>query len=101
MSLDAMLIWDVTSYPGVVVACRAIGVLHVEQNRTNHDPSVRIRNDRIITHVSATRFKEPIVDPGCRRGRLVRDLGAGLGMSVAGDLERQRGAAVDPALADP
>lgn len=46
--LDAMLLWDVPSYPGVVMACRAIGVLHVEQNRTNHDPSVRIRNDRIM-----------------------------------------------------
>jgi inorganic pyrophosphatase len=46
--LDAMLLWDVPSYPGVVVECRAIGVLHVEQNRTNHDPSKRIRNDRIM-----------------------------------------------------
>ena len=47
--LDAMLLWDVASYPGVVVPCRAIGVMHVEQNRTNHDPSERIRNDRILS----------------------------------------------------
>ena len=46
--LDAMLLWDVPSYPGVVIQCRAIGVLQVEQNRTNNDPSVRIRNDRIL-----------------------------------------------------
>ena len=46
--LDAMLLWDVASYPGVVVLCRALGVLHVEQNRSNHNPSERIRNDRIM-----------------------------------------------------
>ena len=46
--LDAMLPWDVASYPGVVIPCRALGMLQVEQNRRNHDPSERIRNDRII-----------------------------------------------------
>ena len=47
-TLDAMLVWDVASYPGVVVPCRALGILLVEQNRRNHDPSERIRNDRIM-----------------------------------------------------
>jgi inorganic pyrophosphatase len=47
--LDAMLLWDVPSYPGVVVRCRALGVLHVEQNRSNYDPSQRIQNDRIMS----------------------------------------------------
>ena len=46
--LDAMLLWDVASYPGVVVPCRTLGILQLEQNRTNHDPSERLRNDRII-----------------------------------------------------
>jgi inorganic pyrophosphatase len=46
--LDAMVLWDVPSYPGVVLACRAIGVLQVEQNRSNHDRSERVRNDRIL-----------------------------------------------------
>jgi inorganic pyrophosphatase len=46
--LDAMLLWDVASSPGVVVRCRAIGVLRVEQNRTSHQRSERIRNDRIM-----------------------------------------------------
>ena len=27
--LDALLLWDVPSFPGVVVPCRAIGVLQV------------------------------------------------------------------------
>ncbi len=46
--LDAMLLWDVPSFPGVVVPCRAIGVLQVEQNREPHDPSHRVRNDRVL-----------------------------------------------------
>jgi inorganic pyrophosphatase len=46
--LDALVLWDVPSYPGVVLACRAIGVLMVEQNKRNHDPSERVRNDRIL-----------------------------------------------------
>jgi inorganic pyrophosphatase len=46
--VDAMLLWDVASYPGIVVRCRALGVLQVEQNRRNHDRSERIRNDRIM-----------------------------------------------------
>jgi inorganic pyrophosphatase len=46
--LDAMLLWDVPSYPGVVVECRVVGVLQVEQNRANRDPSQRIRNDRVM-----------------------------------------------------
>ena len=47
--LDALLLWDVPSFPGVVVPCRAIGVLQVEQNRRNRDPSERIRNDRVLS----------------------------------------------------
>jgi inorganic pyrophosphatase len=46
--LDALLLWDVPSYPGVVVPCRAIGVLQVEQNRSR-DSSERIRNDRVLS----------------------------------------------------
>jgi inorganic pyrophosphatase len=45
--LDAMLLWDVASYPGIVVHCRAIAVLQVEQNGTRN-PSQRVRNDRIM-----------------------------------------------------
>jgi inorganic pyrophosphatase len=46
--VDAFVIWDVPSFPGVVVACRALGVLNVEQNAVNFDASKRIRNDRIV-----------------------------------------------------
>jgi len=40
--------WDVASFPGVVVECRPLGVLKVEQNAVNFDRSRRVRNDRIL-----------------------------------------------------
>jgi inorganic pyrophosphatase len=46
--LDVFVVWDVSSFPGVVLTCRALGVLRVEQNARNFEPSVRIRNDRVI-----------------------------------------------------
>jgi inorganic pyrophosphatase len=44
--IDAAIWWDVTTYPGVVVPCRALAVVRVEQN--NADRSGRIRNDRVL-----------------------------------------------------
>jgi inorganic pyrophosphatase len=43
--LDAIVMWDGTSYPGVVIPCRPIGVLRVEQ--TNPTARTRERNDRL------------------------------------------------------
>ncbi len=60
--LDAMLLWDVPSVPGVVVPCRAIGVLQVEQNRTNHDRSERIRNDRVMSIPLPARREHAVAD---------------------------------------
>ena len=62
--LDAMLLWDVSSFPGVVIECRALGVLRVEQNKTNHDPSERIRNDRIMAMPVAARREHDVTDIG-------------------------------------
>jgi inorganic pyrophosphatase len=45
--LDAMVLWDHASFPGVVIACRLIGVVGVEQN-SKKTPGTRERNDRII-----------------------------------------------------
>jgi len=45
--LDVMLMWDRSSFPGLVVACRVIGALGVEQNNKVH-PDRRERNDRLL-----------------------------------------------------
>ena len=58
--LDAMVMWDVPSYPGVVIPCRAIGVLQIEQNRRNQDPSERVRNDRILAIPVETRRERDV-----------------------------------------
>jgi inorganic pyrophosphatase len=44
--LDAIVLWDGRSYPGVVLACRPIGVLSVEQS--NLTSQRRERNDRLL-----------------------------------------------------
>ena len=53
--IDAFVMWDVPAYPGVVIPCRVLGVLHVEQNATNFDSSTRISNDRILVLPVAAR----------------------------------------------
>ena len=58
--LDALVLWDVSSYPGVVLSCRAIGVMQVEQNRTNSEQSERIRNDRILAVPEAARRERDV-----------------------------------------
>ena len=45
-ALDALVLWEGVSYPGVVIPCRLIGVLQVEQNRKS-SPG-RERNDRVL-----------------------------------------------------
>jgi len=44
--VDACLLWDVATFPGVVVPCRALAVIQIEQNRANGKG--RVRNDRIL-----------------------------------------------------
>ena len=45
--LDAMVLWDRSSFPGVVLECRLVGMLAVEQNRKKQ-PTRRQRNDRVF-----------------------------------------------------
>ena len=45
--LDALVLWECSSYPGVVLACRAVAVLTVEQN-SKQRPGQRERNDRLL-----------------------------------------------------
>lgn len=44
--LDALVYWDVTTWPGVVLPCRTLGVLEVEQKKKGGKG--RERNDRIL-----------------------------------------------------
>jgi inorganic pyrophosphatase len=61
--LDAMVLWDETSFPGLVLACRLVAVLGVEQNSKQH-PGTRERNDRLLA--------VPVAAP---LGRSIQDLG--------------------------
>jgi inorganic pyrophosphatase len=44
--LDAMVIWDGGSYPGVLIACRPLGAITVDQTSRVHGG--RERNDRLL-----------------------------------------------------
>jgi inorganic pyrophosphatase len=55
--LDAFVMWDGAGYPGIVLICRPIGVLRVEQ--TNAKSRKRERNDRIaVLPVKAPRLEQ-------------------------------------------
>ncbi len=45
--LDAMIFADFGTQPGIVIACQALGLLQVEQNRLG-SPGKRERNDRVM-----------------------------------------------------
>jgi inorganic pyrophosphatase len=54
--LDAIVLWDRSSHPGVVLPCRLIGVVGVEQNSKRHQGR-RERNDRVVAlPVEAPRY---------------------------------------------
>ena len=54
--LDAMVLWEEPTFPGVVLPCRALGVLKVDEDG---DAGKRVRNDRLIaTPVAALRLAE-------------------------------------------
>jgi inorganic pyrophosphatase len=53
--IDAMVLWDAASYPGIVVPSRIVGVLRVDQQ--NARSGERERNDRLfVLPVKAARF---------------------------------------------
>jgi inorganic pyrophosphatase len=55
--VDAAVFWDVATFPGVVIPCRALAVIQVEQNRP--DGKGRARNDRILAlPIDARRQRE-------------------------------------------
>jgi len=44
--LDAMVFSDLSTFPGIVIECRALGVIRLRQNR--RDTAGRERNDRLL-----------------------------------------------------
>ena len=58
--LDAMVLLDAPTFPGVVVCCRPLAVLEVEQNARDGG---RQRNDRIIATATAARRPYPELTP--------------------------------------
>jgi inorganic pyrophosphatase len=44
--LDAIVVWDTETFPGVVLPCRALGVVLVDQR--DRRQSARQRNDRLV-----------------------------------------------------
>jgi inorganic pyrophosphatase len=44
--LDAMVYWEGTSFPGVVLPCRLLGAVKLEQDRRRD--GTRVRNDRLV-----------------------------------------------------
>jgi inorganic pyrophosphatase len=51
--VDAMIVADVGTFPGVVVCCRPLAVLRIEQN-AKHGGG-RVRNDRIVAEPTGVR----------------------------------------------
>jgi inorganic pyrophosphatase len=64
--LDAMLLWDTSTFPGVVVPCRAIGLVQLDQRKKTGRG--RERNDRILA--------VPVKAPRMDHIRTARDLPA-------------------------
>ena len=58
--VDALIYWDVESFPGVVVPCRAVAVVRLEQDSKVNG---RVRNDRILAvpvkHARGDLIKSP------------------------------------------
>lgn len=44
--VDALVYWDAVSFPGVLVPCRPIGVVRLEQD--SKSSGGRVRNDRVV-----------------------------------------------------
>jgi inorganic pyrophosphatase len=69
--LDALVIADVASYPGVVIPCRPIGVVLVSQKGTT---GKRERNDRLVVIPSAAERLKGLIGPRSLPGRMREEI---------------------------
>jgi inorganic pyrophosphatase len=67
--VDAVVLWDVATFPGVVILCRALALLKVEQRGPN---GTRVRNDRLVAQPSQAR-RESELRPEAALSSRVRD----------------------------
>lgn len=78
--LDAMVLLDAPTYPGIVIACRPVGVVRASQRGSE---GRRIRNDRIVCVAEVDRRKEEIERAGDVPVRLREELEAFFAVAVA------------------
>jgi inorganic pyrophosphatase len=71
--VDAMVIWDEASFPGLVLSCRLIAILQVEQN-SRRRAGTRERNDRLIAVPVEARRYDRVRDVGDLSSRLRKEL---------------------------
>jgi hypothetical protein len=92
--LDAAIWWDVTTYPGVVIPCRALAVVRVEQN--GERVIIRVIDDGPgIPSQDMPNLFEPFyrVD----RSRSKKTGGYGLGLSIAKRIVEAHGGTIGAA----
>jgi inorganic pyrophosphatase len=73
--LDVMVLWDGASFPGVVLECRLVGMLAVEQNRKGR-PTERQRNDRVFAVPIGAPRQSSVKTVGALPARVKRELEA-------------------------
>ena len=78
--LDAVVLWDVSTYPGVVISCHAVALIKVEQQAGENR---RIRNDRLILRPLAARRESELPSAAAISPRVRAELAAFLLASTA------------------
>ena len=78
--LDALVWADVPSHPGIIVPCRAIGALRVEQQRPNQPTK---RNDRLLAVPVNAHRRGQVQDVGDIARRVLDEIEAFFAASLA------------------
>jgi inorganic pyrophosphatase len=71
--LDAMILWDVPTFPGVVVPCRPLAILELEENASGKKGK-RERNDRVLAVPLASARGEELRSPDDLPARVRKEL---------------------------